>query len=227
MLDHLLSLDQRLTLLLNGSQSLYWDTFFMTATSTVVWLPLIAVLLYVLIRNHATHNALLVVLFTGLAVLLADQLASGICKPYFERLRPAREPAIMYAIKVVDGYRGGLYGFFSSHAANTFAVATFLTLLIRHLRLSIVLYLWALLNTWTRVYLGVHYVGDLLVGMVWGITVGFVTYWMLIKVTKHKRNHLISSTYTVTGYRVADADLLYAGFVLTFLYLFYRALFVF
>ena len=87
MLDHLLSLDQRLTLLLNGSQSLYWDTFFMTATSTVVWLPLIAVLLYVLIRNHATHNTLLVVLFAGLAVLLADQLASGICKPYFERLR--------------------------------------------------------------------------------------------------------------------------------------------
>lgn len=227
MLEQLLSLDQRLTLLLNGSHSIYWDTFFMTVTSTVVWLPLVAVLLYVLIRNNATYNVFLVILFIGLSILFADQMASGICKPYFERFRPTHEPSIMYTVKVVNGYRGGLYGFFSSHAANTFAVAVFVSLLIRRLRLSIVLFIWAIQNTWSRVYLGVHYAGDLLVGVVWGSLVGSLMYFIMKKISKHKNAHLISSTYTATGYRVADADLLYAAFVLTFLYIFYRSLFVF
>lgn len=71
----------------------------MTVTSTVVWLPLVAVLLYVLIRNNATYNVFLVILFIGLSILFADQMASGICKPYFERFRPTHEPSIMYTVK--------------------------------------------------------------------------------------------------------------------------------
>ena len=174
----ILALDQRLTLLLNGSASLYWDHVAWIATSTIVWFPVALVLCWVIVRSGNMRSILLFLLFLDLAILLADQVASGICKPLFARPRPARSLDIMYAIDVVNGYRGGQYGFFSSHAANTMAVATFLSLVIRYRRLTFHLMLWVLLNCWTRVYLGVHYVSDLAVGLLWGAVVGVGLYYI-------------------------------------------------
>ena len=162
MLQQILQWDQAATLWINGSQSLFLDGFFMSITQTVTWLPLIAVLLYVLIRNNDFRHIGLIILFIGLCILLADQMASGFCKPYFKRFRPTQDPQIMYLLDVVNDYRGGRYGFFSSHAANTFSVAMFVTLLVRRRGLGLMLFSWAALNGWSRIYLGVHYPGDLL-----------------------------------------------------------------
>ncbi len=181
MFDKLLNIDTRLTLLLNGSDSAVLDQFALTATSTTTWMPLALLLLYVIIRGNKWQNALIVVLGIALAITLADQLASGVCKPLVARLRPSQDPSLAHLIDIVGDYRGGRYGFFSSHAANTCAVATFLMLLFRNMTFTFAIYSWTLLNCWTRVYLGVHYVGDLLVGLLWGAIVGVLVYKLAVK----------------------------------------------
>ncbi len=169
-----MSLDTTLTLLLNGSDYPWLDNFAFCATKITIWLPLYLAMACVVVYRFGWKKGLLAIVGAGLCVLIADQVASGICKPLFERLRPTHEPTLEGLIDIVNGYRGGRYGFFSSHAANTFAIATFLTLLLRHRATAIALYLWALLNCWTRVYLGVHYVGDLLTGILFGLFTGWL-----------------------------------------------------
>ena len=224
MLDKLLDLDQKLTLLLNGSDSLFWDGVAQTATSTLTWIPLAIVLLYVIIRNNDIKNVGLIIVAMALCVLVADQVASGICKPLFARFRPAQDPQIMYLVDIVDGYRGGRYGFFSSHASNTFALAVFVSLLIRHKALTLGLISWALLNCWTRVYLGVHYVGDLFVGTCFGCFVGVVVYFIFKRITKLEIDELHRpEIQTSTGYSPEDAYLLLSALLLIYIYILIRA----
>lgn len=228
MLQQLLQWDTNATLWLHGSDSLFLDGFFMAITATVTWIPLIFVLLYVLIRNNDFRHIGLIILCIGLCILLADQVASGFCKPFFKRFRPTHDPSLMHMLDVVDGYRGGLYGFFSSHAANTFSVAMFVTLLMRRRSLAFMLFSWAVLNGWSRIYLGVHHFGDVLVGTVWGCMVGALLYVLYSRICKPKLrvdNRSVSASYTVTNYAHADVDLLTCCFVLTYLYVTFRAVF--
>lgn len=152
------------------------DTIAVTATKTSTWIPLGIVLLYVLIRMKNWKNALLVILCIAIAITLADQMASGIFKPLVARLRPSHNPELQGVIDIVGDYRGGRYGFFSSHAANTCAVAVFLSLLFRKRIFTIAICSWAMVNSWTRLYLGVHYVGDIMVGLIWGAMVGWIVF---------------------------------------------------
>lgn len=225
MLQHL---DQILTLALNGSQSLYADALAMTVTQTVTWLPLTLLLLYLIIRNNDLTGILCIILGFGLCILLADQMASTVFKPLVARYRPSQDPLLMYEVDVVNGYRGGRYGFFSSHAANTMAVATFFSLLVRNRTLSLWLYIWALLNCWSRVYLGVHYTGDLLVGTLWGILVGWGVYsWGINRIPGlRQRRQLISTRqgFTPGGYSTASVHLFISGIALTFLSVAFTAL---
>lgn len=117
--------DKELLLNLNGSQSLFWDGFMWVATSTIVWVPVAAMLLYIIIKNNKIQEALLTIVMIALVITLADQIASGLCKPFFARFRPTQDPNIMYMVDIVNGYRGGRFGFISSHAANTFAISVF------------------------------------------------------------------------------------------------------
>lgn len=230
MVEQLLELDKVLTLWINGSHQLYLDGFFMTITATSTWLPLIPVLLYVLIRNNDFRHLGFILLFLALSILLADQVASGIFKPLVKRFRPTQDPEIMYALDVVNGYRGGLYGFFSSHAANTFSISAFLSLLIRRRSLTLILLSWAVLNSWSRAYLGVHYLGDLLVGMVWGLTAGGLMYVCYAYATDgfpRSSSANRSSIYTTTHYRIAEVDVLTGAFLLVYLFVAFKSLFFF
>ena len=116
------ALDKELLLDLNGSNSLFWDGFMWIATSTYIWIPTAIILLYIIIKNNKIQETLLTIAMTALVITLADQIASGVCKPYFHRFRPTQDPDIMYIVDIVNGYRGGRFGFISSHAANTFAL---------------------------------------------------------------------------------------------------------
>lgn len=165
--------DLILLLALNGSDSALLDGLFWAITKTATWLPLYAGLLWIVVKNHHWRHSLLIVAMVALLVLVADQVASGLCKAYFQRLRPTHDAFAGPLIDVVHGYRGGLYGFFSSHAANTFAVATFFARGIRTRRGAMLLYLWALLSSYSRLYLGVHYPSDILVGILFGCAAGF------------------------------------------------------
>lgn len=213
MLDYIKQIDTSLTLLLNGSDCTFVDGIAITATSTIVWIPIAAVLLYLIIKKNKPFDSFLIVLGIGIAIFLADQMASGICKPYFCRFRPTHDPEIKHLIDIVNDYRGGKYGFFSSHAANTFAVATFLTYIFRNYKTAILLYSWALLNCWTRIYLGVHYLGDILTGIVWGLLVGVCTFHVikfLRRLYFHKRGHPIPplSNYNETDIKVFNTTIL-------------------
>ena len=192
--------DKELLLNLNGSQSLFWDGFMWVATSTIVWVPVAAMLLYIIIKNNKIQEALLTIVMIALVITLADQIASGLCKPFFARFRPTQDPNIMYMVDIVNGYRGGRFGFISSHAANTFAISVFLSLLIKRKSLTFMLLFWAVLNSYSRIYLGVHYPGD-------------------IQKKIFYKPRCISNQYTASGYLISDINLFYIILISTYFFI--------
>lgn len=220
LLQQLISIDQSLLLQLNGSQSLFWDRVMMLVTSTQISIPLFAMLLYVLFKNNTTKYFWATLLTIGLTILVCDQVASGICKPLFLRYRPTHDPSIMYLVDIVDGYRGGRYGFISSHASNTFGLCVFLSLLFRHKGLTPLLFIWASLSTYSRIYLGVHYVGDIFFGALLGCLSGYLFHRLLVwaspRLGSTLRTRISSSPCTPTGYPMSDVRLIILTLLCTY-----------
>ena len=222
----IIDLDKQLLLLLNGSESLFFDSMIVTLTNALTWVPLYISLLIVVIKNsESALKVLLVLASAGLCVLLAGTIDDTLVKPLVGRWRPTRDPEIGLLVDIVDGYRGGRYGFFSAHAANTFSIAVFFCWLVRCRLLSVALVLWSLLNCYTRLYLGVHFPGDILVGLCWGAIVGTGVYF-LYRYCAAKWTWAASTTslaYTKTGYNRADANLPVCVLVFTLIYAVLRA----
>ncbi len=226
MLDQLINLDRTVTLFINGSDSLWLDGFAWAVSATVTWLPAILVLLYVIIRHGEVREIVITILAIALCVLLADQIASGLFKPLVERYRPTNDPTLMLSIDVVNGYRGGRFGFFSSHASNTFGVATYTALLERYRLLTLVMMSWALLNGWSRVYLGVHYFGDVLCGTICGLLVGSLVYVVFRRLCPLRLSSAkAQDVQTTSGFNVEDAQLLALTLILLYVYCCFRGLF--
>lgn len=225
-LSTLEQIDRELLLALNGSHSLFADTLMMTFTSAWTWVPLYIALLYVIIKNNENMQQIILILCSvALCIFLADGISSGLIKPLVGRFRPTQDPIIKYQVDVVNGYRGGMYGFFSSHAANTFSICIFLCMVIRNKILTLGLLSWSLINCWTRIYLGVHYPGDILCGLVWGFVVGmsvYLFYRFLYKRISTDMN-FVSSQYTSTGYALLDIDIILSVLMLTYMYALLRA----
>ena len=171
----LLELDKVITLAINSCHSPFFDNFFYIYTQTQTWI-LSIVLLFVWMWRKWGVRSLYVVAGIAFCILLADQISSSLLKPLVARLRPTHDPEIADLIHTVNGYRGGLYGFVSSHSANAFAFVTFLSLFFRSRICTIVFVIWAVLMAYSRVYLGVHYVGDIVCGAILGIFVGLFVY---------------------------------------------------
>jgi undecaprenyl-diphosphatase len=184
-MDIIVDLDRDLFLYLNNLHTAWLDPIMLWITKTIAWLPLYLFLLFLIIKNYKKQSWI-PLLGIAITILLADQITSGFMKPFFERLRPSREPSLEGLVHLVDGYTGGLYGFASSHAANTLGTAIFFFLLFRAKYAWIKwLFLWATLMTYTRIYLGVHYPGDIVVGALIGLACGWGGY-SLVKIIKKK-----------------------------------------
>lgn len=220
-IQQLIGFDQELLLKINGSDSLFWDGFMWMATNKLTWIPMAIALLYVIFKNNKIKEAFLLIGLIILVITLADQISSGFCKPYFARFRPTQDPELMYHIDVVNGYRGGMYGFTSSHAANTFGVALFLSLVMRSWSLSIILFIWAALNAYSRMYLGVHYPGDIFFGTLTGLGSGILMYLLYNYLQKKLLTQpvYISNQYTSSGYLKSDIHIIHTTMILTFFYI--------
>jgi len=168
----------------------------------------------------------LVIGSAAVCILLTDGLADGIVKPLVMRPRPINDPAVRPLIDVVAGVASNSYSFFSAHAANTMGICVFFSLLTRSPWMAAALTLWSLTNCWTRIYLGMHYPSDIIVGLIWGGMVGTGVYFGY----KHFYNkvsprlHFISSQYTRSGYALGDINMVINVMLLTVVYAIIRSL---
>lgn len=182
MIDYLSELDKNILLFFNGIHSPFWDYFMSAFTGKVIWVPMYATVLYLLLKNFHWKIALCYLAAIILTIVFADQMCNSIIRPLVGRLRPSNpENPIADLVYIVNGKYGGGFGFPSCHASNSFGFAALLICLFRKRWLSIFIILWAFTNSYTRLYLGLHYPGDLLAGAILGGLGGWLIYIILHK----------------------------------------------
>ena len=178
--------DRSIFLFLNNLGVDSFDQFWVMISGTWIWLPLYIIFLYLLFKNYKPRNLVFILIFIALGVTVSDQLA-GVFKTGIARLRPCHDPTLTGIMRVVKC--GGQYGFYSSHAANTFFIATFMTMLLykKYRLLPYVLFFWAAVVSYSRIYLGVHFPLDILMGAAMGFFTGAFFATLALKVIHKQR----------------------------------------
>jgi undecaprenyl-diphosphatase len=194
MLDCLKYIDQTVFLFLNGFHCPFFDLVMYWGTQSLVWLPLYLFLLFLVIRLYKWQT-FWILMFAALMIIVSDQL-SNIFKDWVARPRPTYEPGLPI-IHTVNGYLGGQFGFYSAHASTNLAIAVFLICIFqkRFRYFSPFIIAWAFFMAYTRIYLGVHYPGDIIGGWIaggligWGF--GILTMWYISRGIQQTRikNH--------------------------------------
>ena len=189
MIDYLKNIDETLFLFLNGLHNDVFDFLMHWITYQQTWYPFYLLIVIWMFWKYK-QKAIIPILFIIIAITISDQFTSSFMKPFFERLRPCHDPSISDLVHVVDGC-GGLYGFASSHASNSFALATLLYMFFRsEFKYTSILFVWAALVAYSRIYVGVHFPGDIIVGGLIGYLVGLILFVIYSK---------LPSKYQLTG----------------------------
>ncbi|MFO7613863.1 MAG: phosphatase PAP2 family protein [Bacteroidales bacterium] len=187
MLEQLNRLDTDIFLAVNGAHNAFFDFIMFWASDKWIWIPLYVFLAYLLYRHYG-KRFWIPVLVAGVVITLSDQSSVHLFKFVFHRPRPCHEPALQELVHLVNDKCGGPYGFISTHAANSFALAAYLSLLLgRKIRyFTPLILLWASLLAYSRVYLGVHYPGDVIAVAIWGAAIGAAVFVFLSLVSNLK-----------------------------------------
>lgn len=197
MVDFLLGIDEQILFLFNGYHTSLLDTVFMWITQKYTWVPFYMILVAVLFHKCGWRATLCLLVGIALAITLSDQLCAHVIRPLAFRLRPSNplNPISEY-INIVNGYRSGMYGFPSCHAANTMALAVFISMVMARRGWVIFMLAWALLVSSSRLYLGVHYPSDILAGALIGSAMGLLSYVLMIRIMTYKKfNHAFAYNF--------------------------------
>jgi undecaprenyl-diphosphatase len=177
MIDSLKLIDKTILLAINSFHSSFLDVVMFYLSEIWIFTPFFIYLIYLIYKKIGIKKTSILIVFVAILITLCDQTAT-VTKKSVKRFRPTHNIEIIDNLLIVKNYRGGTYGFFSGHAANTFGIAMFLFLLFsKQTKASrFVFFIWAGLVSYSRMYLGVHYPSDIFVGMLVGLFFGFVVY---------------------------------------------------
>lgn len=168
-------LDKSLFLFLNSFNSPFWDRVMWITSAKATWVPLYVMVLVMMGIRHRRKMIVMVPVMI-LTIVFTDQLSVHAFKEVFMRLRPCHEPSLEGLVHIVNGKCFGKYGFVSSHASNSFGFAMISLLLYRERWYSVSIISWASVVGYSRIYLGVHYPGDVICGALLGVLVGYLPY---------------------------------------------------
>ena len=169
----ILEIDTRLLLYLNSFHNDFWDTIMLMVTVKDTWIPFLLIVVFFFIKNYRSKSVSILI-FMALTILLSDQI-SVLIKECVGRFRPVYNPEIEHIVHNVL-HKGGKYGFVSSHATNSFALSIFSSLIFKNRNYSLLLLFWAILFSYSRIYIGVHYPLDIVCGAGLGLLIGFTTF---------------------------------------------------
>lgn len=176
MLEELLKYERDFFFAINHISSSFSDGMMWIYSYTKAWIPFFAIILFGLVFRKKPVDWISIIIAIVVVVGLCDFFSSGICKPLFARPRPTHHPDFMNDVKTLYGYMGGKYGFISGHAANSFGIAAFSALLFRNRYYTIVIMFWATIVALSRVYLGAHFISDIVAGAISGIAIAALVY---------------------------------------------------
>ncbi|HML65195.1 MAG TPA: phosphatase PAP2 family protein [Dysgonomonas sp.] len=195
MLEKILPYERELFFLINGSHTGFTDSIMWLYSGGVIWVPMAILILFLLVYRQRWREWLPVLIAIAIMFVLCDQFASTVCKPYFARLRPTHYPGIEEHVRTLYGYAGGRYGFISGHAANAFGFASLTAFLFRNRYYSIMIYVWAFIMAYSRVYLGVHFVSDVVAGAIAGFSIGSLVYGMYLLYRKKAKKPITGQCF--------------------------------
>lgn len=189
MFNNLIQLDKELFLFLNDFHSETSDFIWWWISSKTLWIPLYIIILFFIIKKFQ-WRAISITIIIILGVAITDQISSSIIKELVHRLRPSHNPDFTQLVHIVNDYQGGMFGFVSSHAANVFMFATLTALFFRNKWFSFSIFTWAILVSYSRIAIGVHYPLDIIGGAILGISISIILY-LLYKIIKNRNKMII------------------------------------
>ncbi len=182
-MEKLIELDMKLFTLLNGWHSDFFDPIMVFLSKVWVWVPLyLAVMVYLFVTKK-WKVALLAVVTIVLAYLASEHISVFI-KESVARFRPCEEPLLADSVRMLEPH-GSLYGFVSGHACNTFCFAALSSLIIRKRLYTILIFIWASLISYSRIYVGKHYPADIIGGALLGLLIAYL-FWLIYKTVYKK-----------------------------------------
>ena len=182
LIDKLLPFENDLFFAINGTGSVFCDNAMWTYTGLMTWVPMVFFILYIAFRNQLLREGLLVLGSIALVLLMSSLVSATFFKPTFQRYRPSHHPHYKDLVKILNDFRGGDYGFISGHATNSFGLAFFFYRLFKNRLVTITIMLWAALNSYSRIYLGVHFISDIIAGFFIGTLIGLLVYEVYKKI---------------------------------------------
>ncbi|MEG1899781.1 MAG: phosphatase PAP2 family protein [Bacteroidales bacterium] len=180
MLDSLIEFDKQLLLAINGWNNCFLDSIMVCITNKYAGIPIYALIMFMIFYKRNIKGALIIFFAVITTFALCDSLSVALFKDVFQRLRPCYNPTTEHLVRMLE-YKGGHYGFVSSHAANLFGLAAISSAFFKKRWFTILVFVWAILVGYSRVYVGKHFPLDVICGAIFGLLIGYFVYFIASK----------------------------------------------